>query len=107
MKKIRVCDSRSCAAFGAKRIMEEITKSTGVKPGEANEDYDLDYCGCTGYCQRSPNLVIDDKFYVFETNPKTVMEDIAAGGEDMTGKEIDLSEVDFLGDLTDKNVDNK
>lgn len=100
--KIRVCDSRSCTAFGAKRIMEEITKSTGVKPGEANEEYDLDYCGCTGFCSRSPNLVIDDKFYVFDSSPKKVMEDIEKGGEDMTGKEIDLEAVDFLGDLTDK-----
>lgn len=102
MKKIRVCDSKACSSFGSKRVMEEITKSTGVRPGQISEEYDLDYCGCTGYCARSPNLVIDDKFYVFSTSPKTVIEDIAVGGEDMTGREIDLSEVDFLGDLTDK-----
>ena len=103
MKKIRVCDSRSCAAFGAKRIMEEITKNTGLKPGQINEEYDLDYSGCVGYCAKSPNILLDDKFYIFDTSPKKIMEDIAAGGEDMTGREIDLSEVDFLGDLTDKN----
>jgi NADH:ubiquinone oxidoreductase subunit E len=102
MKKIRVCNSKACSSFGAKSVMEEITKNTGLKPGKTDEKYDLDYCGCTGYCSRSPNLVIDDKLYVFETSPKTVIEDIAEGGEDMTGKEIDLSEVDFLGDLTDK-----
>lgn len=103
MKKIRVCNGKACCSFGAKDVMNEITKSTGVKPGTQSDQYDVDYSfGCTGYCARSPNLVIDDKFYVFDTRPNQVMEDIEKGGEDMTGREIDLSEVDFLGDLTDK-----
>lgn len=105
MKKIRVCNGKACCSFGAKDIMDEISKSTGVQPGKHNDQYDVDYTfGCTGYCARSPNLVIDDKFYVFDTRARTVMEDIADGGEDMTGREIDLSEVDFLGDLSDNII---
>jgi len=104
MKKIRVCNGKACCSFGAKDVMAEITKNTGVEPGKSNDQYDVDYSfGCTGYCARSPNVVIDDKFYVFDTSPSHVIEDIASGGEDMTGKEIDLSEVDFLGDLSENN----
>lgn len=102
MKKIRVCNGKACQSFGAKDIMNKIASSTGVQAGKSNDEYDVDYSyGCTGYCARSPNVVIDDKFFVFDTSPTRIMEDIENGGEDMTGKEIDLSEVDFLGDLGD------
>lgn len=103
MKKIRVCNGKACISFGAKDVMAEITKNTGVHPGKSNDQYDVDYSfTCTGYCAKAPNVVIDDVFYVFDTRPNQIMEDIEKGGEDMTGREIDLSEVDFLGDLTDK-----
>lgn len=85
MKKIRVCCSRSCTAFGAKDIMKKIWEETGLKPGEKHANMDIDYCGCLGYCARSPNVMIDDKNIVFSAMPETVMKEIAEGGEDMTG----------------------
>lgn len=92
MKKVRVCCSRSCTAFGAKDIMKKISEETGLKPGEKNDRMDLDYCGCLGYCARSPNVMIDDKNIVFSASPETVMEEIEEGGEDMTGNITILDE---------------
>lgn len=111
MKKVRVCCSRSCTAFGAKDIVKKISEETGLKPGEHNTDMDLDYCGCLGYCARSPNVLINDDHIIFSTSPETIMKEIEEGGEDMAGRELTLDEVaktdevlkkideDFLGDI--------
>lgn len=92
MKKIRVCCSRACTAFGAKNIMNKISEVSGLKPGEKNDTMDLDYCGCLGYCARSPNVMIDDKNIVFSAEADTVMKEIEDGGEDMTGNITILDE---------------
>lgn len=63
-----------------------------MNPGEKNDTLDLDWTGCLGYCAKSPNLVIDDRYYVFTTSSETVMQDIEHGGEDMAGKEILLEQ---------------
>ena len=89
MKKVRVCSGRSCTVFGSKRLMEEIQKQTGFKPGESHGTMDLDWCGCLGYCGRSPNIAVNEATYIFEASPETVMDDIDHGGEDMTGRVID------------------
>jgi ferredoxin len=109
MKKIRVCCSKSCTSFGAKRVMKKIEKEAGLQSGEKNEEMDLDFCGCLGYCSRSPNIEIDDNHIVFSTSVETVMDDLAEGGEDMTGSELSIEtnsekleqqlESDFLGDI--------
>ncbi len=90
--------------------MEEINKKTGLKPGEKNDTMDLDYCGCLGYCAQSPNVEINDTHIILSTSPETVIADIEDGGEDMSGKEIDIEqeekkvikglEGDFLEDIT-------
>lgn len=101
MKKIRVCCSRSCAAFGAKRIMQSISEKTGLEPGQKNENFDLDYCGCLGWCSNSLNVEIDDHKIIFDSNPQTIFDDIQKGkGKDMTGEIREILDVDnFLGDL--------
>ena len=68
--------------------METLEQEAGLKAGEKNDSLDLDWCGCLGYCAKSPNLVIDDRYYVFTTSAETVLTDIEEGGEDMEGKEI-------------------
>ncbi len=73
MKKIRVCNSRSCTAFGANRVMEQVEKDTGVSAGTANNDYDVDYCGCLGWCSNSPNVQVDDERILFDVAPEDAM----------------------------------
>lgn len=100
-KRVRVCCSRACTAFGAKDIMKKISDETGLKPGEKNDTMDLDYCGCLGYCARSPNVLINDKNIIFSTDTEHVMKEIEAGGEDMTGNITILDELS----LTDKPLE--
>ena len=100
-KKIRVCDSRSCTVFGAHSVMKALMCETGLQPGEKNEKYDIDWCGCFGWCSNSPNVGIDDKKIIMEADPKTIMQKIEKNeGEDVTGEIIDILKIDnFLGDL--------
>ncbi len=90
MKKVRVCGSGSCSAFGAERVMEAIHKGAGLRPGEKNDKIDLDWCGCLGYCSKSPNVEVDDNSIVFSSKPKTIMSEIESGGEDVSGRELDI-----------------
>lgn len=101
VKKIRVCDSRSCTVFGAHSVMDAITEETGLKPGEKNENYDVDWCGCLGWCSNSPNVEVDEKRIIMEADPKTIVQRIDKNeGEDITGEIIDIFKMDnFLGDL--------
>ena len=98
MKKVRVCCSKSCDSFGAKRIMEKISKETGLKPGEKNDSIDLDFCGCLGYCSKSPNIEIDETNIVFSAEEESVMKEIESGGEDMSGQEIEVDSHKSLED---------
>ena len=109
IKKIRVCCSGSCRGFGAEKIMDEIEDSLyNDRINGVDGKIDLDYCGCRGFCARSPVVEIDDNNYVFDAKPETIISDIRDGGEDMSGqmfvvdKDGDFScklEGDFLGDL--------
>lgn len=82
MKKIRVCNSRSCSAFGARRVMDGLEEQTGVHAGEHNDRYDLDYCGCLGWCSNSPNVEVDDERILFEVEPSTILARIEKGEND-------------------------
>lgn len=86
--KIRVCCGRSCSAFGSKRIMREISKQTGLQPGESSDTIDLDYCSCLDHCSESPNVALDDDAIVTGTSSETVMADIARGGKPMIEKNL-------------------
>ncbi len=70
--------------------METIEKATGLNPGERNDNIDLDWCGCLGFCGRSPNVAIDDTRYIITADRESVMKKIEEGGEEITKKEIDL-----------------
>ena len=102
MKKIRVCSSRSCAAFGSEGVMRAISEATGIVAGQQNEKYDVDWCGCRGWCSNSPNVEVNDSRIIFEADPATIMERIdQGGGTEMTGRELNIDDVlkqedDFL-----------
>jgi NADH:ubiquinone oxidoreductase subunit E len=95
-KDVRVCSGRSCKAFGAERIMNKIEKETGLQPGEENDTLHLDYCGCLGYCQTSPNILINNDHYIFDAEEETVMQEIDAGGVHHPGVEINIDSGDTI-----------
>jgi len=70
---VRVCQGTACHVRGSKRIMNEVIKCLGIRPGETTPDYkfSLDSVACFGSCALSPVVVIDDKVYGRMTAQKT------------------------------------
>jgi len=64
-KKVRLCRGTACHVRGAPRILEEVEKRLGIKPGETTEDleYSLETIACFGSCALAPVVVVDDNVY--------------------------------------------
>lgn len=64
-KKVRLCRGTACHVRGASRILEEVEKQLGIKPGETTEDleYSLETIACFGSCALAPVMVVDDAVY--------------------------------------------
>jgi len=64
-KKVRLCRGTACHVRGAPRILEEVEKQLGIKPGETTEDleYSLETIACFGSCALAPVVVVDDNVY--------------------------------------------
>jgi len=82
MKKptmIRVCNGKTCGCRQAKQIMAAVEQVTGLAAGGQNDDYDVDYRSCTGYCERANNVVVDDTLIYQHAQPATIMSKIRVG----------------------------
>ena len=102
MKTIRVCNSRACSSFGADDIMQSIKKGIGLEVGDKTEEYDLDYCGCLGWCSNAPNVEVDNTKIIMDCETDSVVQRIDNGeGTDMSAAEITAVPIkdDFLGDI--------
>ena len=105
-KKIRVCCGMTCALTGSKHLMTRIEQATGVKSGEKNDEVDLSYCGCTGYCHMAPNVVVNDNF-IHHAKEDSIAKDIDEISKKKPSDETNIPEataeellnMDFLGDL--------
>lgn len=64
-RKVRLCRGTACHVRGAPRILEEVEKYLGIKPGETTEDleYSLETIACFGSCALAPVIVVDDNVY--------------------------------------------
>ena len=62
---VRVCRGTACHVRGGSRILEEVEKQLGVKPGENTDDleYTLETVACIGACALAPIMVIDNKVH--------------------------------------------
>jgi len=60
---VRVCRGTACHVRGGARILRQIEKQLGIKPGETTEDreFDLDTVACVGCCTMAPVTVVDGK----------------------------------------------
>ena len=63
--RIAVCIGTACYVRGANRIVEKITGTLGVKPGETTEDrkFSLEAVRCLGCCAIGPIMVMDHRYY--------------------------------------------
>jgi len=62
---IRVCRGTGCRVCGGARILKEVEKRLGIKPGESTPDleYSLETVACFGACASSPVVVLNNKIY--------------------------------------------
>jgi len=60
---ITVCRGTACHVRGGARILREVEKQLGVKPGETTSDfeYSLETVACFGACALAPVMMVNDK----------------------------------------------
>ena len=81
--------------------MDRLTAFFGLPSGSRNDQIDLDFCSCTGYCEQGPNVMIDETHIIYEAKRDTVAEKIQ-NNETVKMWVPDLDEIakdDFLGML--------
>ena len=59
--KVSVCRGTACHVRGGARILKEVERRLGIKPGETTEDmeYSLETVACIGACALAPNITIN------------------------------------------------
>ena len=69
---IRVCRGTACHVRGGARILREVEKKLGIKPGESTPDleYSLETVACFGACALAPVMVVNDKVHGRMTKAK-------------------------------------
>jgi len=69
---VKVCRGTACHVRGAGRILSEIERQLGIKPGETTDDleYTLETIACFGSCALAPVIVIDKNVYGRMTTTK-------------------------------------
>lgn len=69
---VRVCRGTACHVRGGARILREVEKWLGLKPGETSDDleYTLETVACIGACALSPTMTVDKETYGQMTTKK-------------------------------------
>lgn len=72
---VKVCRGTACHVRRGARILGEVEKQLGIKPGETTDDmeYTLETVACIGACALAPTMVIDNEVQRKMT-PKKVAE---------------------------------
>ncbi len=72
---IQVCMGTACFVKGGKKIVDNIQKELGIKPGQTTNDrkYSLQVTRCVGACGIAPVIIINDTVYK-KVNPLKVMD---------------------------------
>lgn len=62
---IRVCRGTACHVRGGSRILKEVERQLGIKPGESTPDleYALETVACIGACALAPTMTINNETY--------------------------------------------
>jgi NADH-quinone oxidoreductase subunit E len=69
---VKVCRGTACHVRGGARILREVEKRLGIKPGETTSDlgYSLETIACFGSCALAPVMVIDKNVHGRMTTTK-------------------------------------
>jgi NADH-quinone oxidoreductase E subunit len=71
-RKITVCRGTACHVRGGARILREVERRLGIKPGETTEDmeFSLETVACIGACALAPTMRIGKETYGQMTTKK-------------------------------------
>ncbi len=71
-RTVRVCRGTACHVRGGARILREVERRLGIKPGETTDDleYTLETVACIGACALAPTMVIDKETHGQMTTKK-------------------------------------
>ena len=60
-RRVMVCQGTACYVRGGAKVLEEVEKRLGIKPGDttSNLEYSLDTVACIGACALAPTLMIN------------------------------------------------
>lgn len=80
--------------------MEALAANYQTKPGGQNTNVDLNFCGCLGYCEQAPAVLVDDTILIPNATTDTVAKNVETKqGLDIRKMSLDeLTKDDFLGD---------
>jgi NADH:ubiquinone oxidoreductase subunit E len=69
---VRVCRGTACHVRGGARILRQVEKRLGIKPGETTDDweYTLETVACIGACALAPTMTVDKEAHGRMTNKK-------------------------------------
>jgi len=70
--KVMVCMGTACYVRGAPKIVERISQTLGIKPGEVTKDgnFKLETVNCLGACALGPLVLIDGDYHGKMTSQK-------------------------------------
>jgi NADH-quinone oxidoreductase subunit E len=73
-KRVSVCRGTACHVRGGARILREVERRLGLKPGETSSDmeYSLETVACIGACALAPTMRIGKETYGQMTTKKVV-----------------------------------
>ena len=62
---VSVCTGTACHVRGAPRLLDRVTESLKIEPGQTSEDmyFSLDTVNCLGCCALGPVLVLDGEYH--------------------------------------------
>ena len=62
---VSVCLGTACHVRGAPRLLDRVTDTLNISPGETSVDYKftLKTVNCLGCCALGPVMVVDDEYY--------------------------------------------
>ena len=70
---VKVCQGTACHVRGSGMIMDAISRTIGIEPGQTSTDgkFSLERVACFGSCALAPVVVLDDKVFGRMTAAKT------------------------------------
>jgi len=88
---IHVCLGTACHVRGAPRILEQMERELGIRPGEMTEDlqFSLETVNCVGACALGPVVIVDGDYHG-QMTPDKVKEILRKYSKERLGDEAEV-----------------